>query len=395
MFLAFQIPDFPAQAFAARHSGYRGRAFVVVRQSGENYKTEVYSCSSRARTAGIHGGMPVHLARRRCRDLAVVQRDGEAERRVLDLLEQAAESCTPQYRFQGKSRGILDLRETPLLRKYIPLAAAEYFKKEMTAATGLTEVALGMAGGSLLARMLAASAFPDGLLYCGPDKEDETLKEMSVHLLPHLSADCREKLEQYGLRNVGQVRRFSKAALTGRFGREGERLYYLCRGEDIHAEARHADPVKAKTVLEHDINDQEILRRKVRLTADKLCFQLKRKNLGTGRFLLSLRYTDNRVARKAVYLKASTSDFLTVAGRAEQAFRELYSRRVGLKSFSLVVARPTGETKQLDLFDTPWERKQKDIGSSVTKIRTKNSFTSIVSASNIETAGGSETFPSC
>jgi nucleotidyltransferase/DNA polymerase involved in DNA repair len=206
--------------------------------------------------------------------------------------------------------------------------------------------------------------------------------------LPGLRRGVKEKLEAYGLRDVAQVRKLSRAALVNTLGAQGEKLYYLVRGRECKNKKQGAETLRAETVLPGDVNDGGMLCREARLLADKFCYRLKRNGLGVERLTFSLQYTDNKVVQKSFRLSRRTSDFLTLADCAEQALRALHTRRAGLKALRVRAARPDRETRQLSLFDTPVQNRQRDIGGCVTAIRQKNRFESIMSGSSVKNPEG-------
>ncbi|MFC1585440.1 hypothetical protein ACFL5V_07840 [Fibrobacterota bacterium] len=380
MYLALSIPLFPAQTLAALQPRLRGTPFAVIRQSLDNHKTPVWACSHEAEGFGIGGGMPLTDAKRLCRNLTVVKRDEAAEQHAYTALKRLLESYTPEYVLHISGKGFLNLTGTPVLRTYSAPDAARRFRAEAMEKTGMSRVALGLSVSPLLAKMLARAG-TDGLRHCPLRQERSMLEEMDAGLLPRLSGQCRSDLDRYGLKTVRHVRKLSKQFLIGRFGREGERLYLLSRGIDC-PDASAGRSLKETAVLPYDINDRDVLLRKLRLTVDRLCFRLKRNGLEIDRFALTIRYTDDKTVQRSFRLPAATNDFLTLAEGAEQMLWKLYTRRAALKSIRIKASRPRQETLQTDLFDTLWDRKQKDIGSCITRIRGKNKFTSILSGSN-------------
>jgi len=128
------------------------------------------------------------------------------------------------------------------------------------------------------------------------------------------------------------------------FGSEGEKLYSLTLGISSKSMVKPTCLLSAETVLDRDINDNELLFRKVRYTVDKLCFLLKKNNQCVDRFQFVLTYGDNKSVQKTVAFPMFTNDFLTIAGAAVRAFIFLYQRRVSVKSVRLIVEKPAGES---------------------------------------------------
>jgi hypothetical protein len=172
--------------------------------------------------------------------------------------------------------------------------------------------------------------------------------------------------------------------LAARFGGEGEKLYTLACGMDLE-EIRIADRgVQVETVLEEDINDDDELGRKVRLTADKLVFQLRRAGLQADKLVMAIRYADGKSARRTLIIRPRTDDFRILADKAQGVFPALYQRRVALRSIALEVPAPKQDTGQTDLFESQGDRRQKALGDALAKIRNRSGFAVILSGANVE-----------
>jgi DNA polymerase-4 len=246
--------------------------------------------------------------------------------------------------------------------------------------TGLTDVALGLAATRLMARVMARQAHPAGLLACPPGREAETLAPLEPGVLPGLSPHCRQRIRRYALASVGQVRALGRQALLAGFGSEGEKLYALASGMDPAPAPARRPEIVAETVLEEDVNDDDVLARKVRATADLLVFRLRKEGAVAARLRVTIRYSDHRTARRTLAVEPATDGFRELSELALRAFRALHLRRVALRSISLAVARPEAETGQVDLFEGGADRKQRAIAEALTRIRARSGFEAIAAA---------------
>jgi hypothetical protein len=168
------------------------------------------------------------------------------------------------------------------------------------------------------------------------------------------------------------------------FGAEGERLYAWTIGICPPVAVAPAAALCAETILDRDINDWQRLHNKVRYTADKLCFLLKRENLCVNRFTFELTYGDNKTVQRTARLPDYTNEYLPIAEYACKAFTGLYQRRVAIKSLRLVARNPQADPGQTNLFETVWEQKQKALGRQIARVRTTLSFESVKSAAHVE-----------
>ncbi len=383
LYLALDIDQFPAQAISAYTPSLQNRPFVVVRQNTDSHKSGIWACSTRAKAIGLKQGMSVRVAQKRHPSLEVVPRDEALEKTVCEELSWIVCHYSPEYEVRERGDGLVNLSETPVQRHMTDGQIAEEMKREIHYKIGLEEVAIGVSQSRLLARLLAKTARPDGIQTCETEAEEIVLTEFSTRMMPDLSGQCREKLKKYGIKRIGQIQRLGKDALVARFGKEGEKLYSMANGVDTKTAVGPKNALHAEHVLEWDINDLGHLIQNVRYAADKLCHELKVNTAWTNRMTFVLRYADNRTAQKTAAWVSPTNDFLTLSQVATKLFKDLYQRRVAVKSMKLMVTRPKKEKAQLGLFETDWEKKQRQVSGAITEIRKRMGFDTVVSASHL------------
>lgn len=384
LYLALEAGDFPAQAIAAWDRAYRGRVFAVVEQDPESHKTFVIACPRVAREMGLRAGMPLAAARRKYRGLEAVFRNAAWETALADELGALCRRYTPEAEVRG-GRILLDMTGTPGARILKPAALAGKLRRDVFTATGLEEAAVGAASTRLMAKVMARLALErgDATGVCAAGEEAETLSPLAPECLPGLSPQCRERIRRYALASVGQIRGLGRQALAARFGAEGEKLYTLACGLDLEAVRAARRGVSAETVLAGDINDDDALGRAVRLTADKLAFQLRKAGAQADRLTVAIRYSDGKAARKTVPLRPRTDAFAILADKAGETFRALYLRRVALRSIALTVPEPKPDTGQTDLFASLQDRRQQALGEALSRIRGRSGFGIILSGANV------------
>lgn len=391
MYLSIEHDHFSAQALSAYDPTLRTRPFVVVRQNVDSHKCAAFACSSRAKALGIRRGQPVQQILKRHRNVEVVPRDDDIEQTAKDELAWIIESFTPEYDVNDFGRCQLNLTGTPVIHRESSDTIADRLRHAITHTIGMTDVAVGGASTRLISNMLAKVVRPNGIRICEPGEEADVLASFSADLLPGLSPAVRSRIQQYGVKHVGQIQRLGKEALVVRLGGEGERLYSLAIGLDTgrnRIEKRSA--IEVELTLDRDVNDERQLIQHVRYAADKLCHALKMEDVQTQHLTFILTYTDNRTTQKTARWPHSTGDTTTITASAIQLFRDLYQRRVAIKTIRLAVNRPRIDTGQFDLFESAWEKKQRAVSKAVTDVRMKLGFDAVMSATNIGRTGTGE-----
>jgi DNA polymerase-4 len=90
----------------------------------------------------------------------------------------------------------------------------------------------GVAPNKFLAKIASGWRKPDGLFVIQPEEVDSFLLPLPVRRLPGVGKVMEEKLKDFDVQTVGDLRTIELATLEGRFGRYGVRLYELARGID-------------------------------------------------------------------------------------------------------------------------------------------------------------------
>jgi DNA polymerase IV len=383
VFAAVAIRAFSAQALCARRPDLMGRPFVVVRQSRNGHHTVAYACSAEAEALGMEPGTPVPALLKKHRSLLLIPRDESLEAAARESLAVAMNAFTPDFRVKENGSALLDLTGTPILRETSREGTCLRLRERIRGALGIRQLAIGIGESPLIAQVLAASAQPDGMRFCGEGQGREAFESLPPALLPGLSQAARDTIRKYAIATIGQLLGLGREALAAHFGKEGERLYALASGLDLAALSREPEDTASETILDKDINDTDALHRLVRLTVDRLVFRLRKERSAADRFTFEIRYADNRSGRKTFSCPRPTQDFGPLASEAIRIFDVLYTRRVAIKSMRMSARKPGKSDGQLDLFQSPEAAKSGAIGRALDRIRAKHAFAAVLSGSSV------------
>lgn len=420
-FLAIEAENYPAQVLAAWVPELRDKPFVVIAQDADSRKTAVLACSTAAHRMGVHAGMPVFVVRKRFPQVLITPQNLELEETAQEEISRVLVEFTPEFVVSTRGRALLNLTGTPIMRdasgtanfemsfrggfdeksfqktKISPcgrndkadceskgIAIADLIRNEVISRVGLGEIAAGLSCSALVARILCASSLPNGSAYCPPGDELAALAPLKTYLLPGLSAQCREKLKDYGLKTIGEIQKLSREFLADRMGQDGDTLYGLVRGVSGANETAKPQAIRASVVLAKDQNDNNVLTQHVRYVADNLCHTLHNMRRQTRQITMILKYSDNKRVQKSVRLPAPTSDFEVVATVAQTLFGELYQRRVALREIVLCPGKLDLPTGQIDMFEAERERKQQELAAGINRIRNRMGFEAILNAATMQ-----------
>jgi DNA polymerase-4 len=205
----------------------RGKALIV---GGSSRRGVVTSASYEARAYGVRAAMPTAQAHKLCPHGIFVpgrmSRYVEVSRQIRSVFE----SFTPIVEPLSLDEAFLDLSGTQRLFGS-PLESGRAIKREVHRATGLV-VSVGIAPVKMAAKILSDMSKPDGLLVLGPGLVRAFLDPLPVERLWGVGRVTLARLNDAGIRTIGDLARGDPAMLAGRFGSLGTHLYELAQGRD-------------------------------------------------------------------------------------------------------------------------------------------------------------------
>jgi DNA polymerase IV len=374
--------EFPAQVAAAYDPRLRGTAYAVVRQNSESHKSAVWSVSHAAAARGVRPGMPVSAARRVCAGIEMIAHDEALQEATRAELGAALSRYSPAVAIRRSGTCVLDLSRTPFSRGGRLHEQARALQAAVCLAAGLGPPSVGIAASRLAAAIAARRAPESGIIICPVGGEEELVASCDTAALPGLSAACRERLRKYGLRTVAQVQRLPRRDFGVRFGAEGERLYALAHGLDTGETAAPAAPIEVETVLDRDTGDRDLLLQYLRRTVDRFCHRLRITGTAVHAARLVIRYTDNKRTQKTVGFAGDAVGYQPLVAAMTGAFDALCVRRVGIKSILMTGVRCEAASGQVELFESAWEGKQRDLGATIADVRQRMDFDALFSGAD-------------
>ena len=230
--------------------GLRGRPVVV---AWRGPRSVICAASYEARKFGIRSAMPAGHAERLCPEAVFVPPDFARYRAVSAQIRDIFFGHTSLVEPLSLDEAYLDVTEN---QRGLPTATrvAQTIRQEIRETTGLTASA-GVAPVKFLAKIASDWRKPDGLFVIQPHEVIDFLAPLPVGRLPGVGRTTEYQLQLLGLNQVRDLRAMPAGELARRFGRQGERLARLARGEDpsIVAPHREAQQISVETTLEEDL----------------------------------------------------------------------------------------------------------------------------------------------
>lgn len=206
------------------HPELEGHPIAV---GGENRRSVITTCNYKARTFGIRSGMPGFMARERCAHLHFLPVRMELYRKEAQQIHSIFREYTSLVEPLSLDEAFLDVSQ---LNRYAWDIAKE-IRARIYSTTGLTASA-GIAPNKMLAKIASDWRKPNGQFAILPDQIPAFMASLPVKKIWGIGPKSAKHLESLGIKTCTDLQRLSIFEITDRFGKWGEELYKLCRGED-------------------------------------------------------------------------------------------------------------------------------------------------------------------
>jgi DNA polymerase IV len=331
----------------------------------------VLAASYEAKACGVRTAMTGRMARLLCPDVIVVEPRMSAYAQASKAVFEVFHDTTPLVQGISIDEAFLDVSGLHRISGR-PVDIAARLRSEVLRRVGLP-ITVGVARTKFLAKVASRVAKPDGLLVVPPADELAFLHPLPVELLWGVGPISTGKLNQLGIRTVGDVARIGEAALISILGTGS--------GRHLHALAHNHDPRPVEVGKRRgSIGSQRALGRGPHAPADidaslaGLVDRVARRMRAAGRpgrtVMLRLRFDDyTRATRSRTLLRATArTDTILDAARALLATAQPMIERNGLTLVGISV----GNLGSLDVvqpelpFDEP---DQAELDAAVDSIR--------------------------
>ena len=332
----------------------------------------VSTASYEARKFGCGSAMPMAQARRLCPQAVCVKVPGarirEKSSAVFAVLERYAALVQPV----SVDEAFLDLTGSERLMGE-GVAVARELKETIKRETGLT-ASVGVAFNKFLAKLASDLEKPDGLTVVTPANLDTVLLPLGVGKLWGVGPATQRALEQRGIKTVGDLRGWSEAQLTQRFGQHGEKLYRLARGIDDRPVVpdRQAKSIGHEQTFGQNLTDPDAVREVLLGQAEQVGYRLRKDGALAKGVTVKIRYGDFETVTRSATLEPATdlTDELWKAARglfdtwAAAGFRSV--RLIGVSAGPLVRGGA-----QMALFGQPERARRHGLDEALDKINAK------------------------
>lgn len=343
--LHLDMDAFFASVEIMKNSRLAGQPVLV---GGSNGRGVVMSCNYEARHFGIHAGMPMAIALRRCPAARVVRGDYEDYEKHSRIITEIIAEEGPLFEKASIDEFYIDISG---MEKYIGCVRwSKELRQRIGRETGLP-LSAGLAVNKLVSKVRAGEAKPNGSGYVTAGAERAFLAPLPVRKIPSVGRETARKLSLLGIRKTGTLSQVPVKLLEREFGKTGRELHRRANGIDHRPVVPYTDKksLSAEHTFQTDTLDPEQLHRCLRDLTQRLSFDLRAAGKLTAGVTVKIRYTDFNTYTKSKRIKYTAHDqeLLPLVARL---FDELFTRRQCIRLVGVRFDRLAPGHTQLDLF---------------------------------------------
>jgi len=239
---------------------YRGKPIVVGADPKEGKGRGVVStCNYEARKFGIRSGMPISKAWKRCPEAVYLPVNyklyEEVSSRIMTILRKYAD----KFEQFGIDEAFLDISSRAKnfedAKEMAQKIKSEIYKKEKLTCS------VGIGPNKLVAKVASGIKKPDGLTVVEEKDVKAFLSPLPVSELLWVGKKTERKLNEMGIKTVGELADFDPTRLVEAFGVMGTQFYLMAHGID-RSEVEERGEIKSVSrdmTFEEDTSDLNII----------------------------------------------------------------------------------------------------------------------------------------
>ena len=267
----------------------RDRPLIV----GGGRRGVVSTCCYIARTFGVRSAMPMFQALKLCPEASVVAPDMARYAQVGRQVRTLMQTLTPLVEPVSIDEAFLDLAGCQGVHGAGAPVILARFARTIESEIGVT-VSIGLSYCKFLAKLASDLDKPRGYSIVERAAAMALLAPLPIGRIWGVGKVAQARLDEAGLRLIGDVQALELSAMLARHGAEGGRLWRLARGIDERrvTPLRETKSVSSETTFDSDSADKEHLTRALLIQCERVAARLKKQQLACRSVTLKLRTAD-------------------------------------------------------------------------------------------------------
>ena len=334
---------FYASVELLRRPDLRGRPVAIGGRGEPSRRGVVTTATYEARAFGIRSGMALRRAAELCPQCVFLPVDFDQYRRYSRRFKAAVATVTDRIEDRGIDEVYIDLSAVQGIRVERGAPVARDLQRRVFEATGLS-CSVGLAPNKLLAKIASDLDKPGGLSIVDAHDVPALIWPLPVRRINGVGPKADLRLEELGLRTIGQLAAAPIELLVAQFGASfGRWLHDAANGRDERPIVTASEPVSMsrETTFEHDMHlrhDRQALAACLAELCRDVGSDLRRRGYAGRTIGVKARYDDFRIVTRDLTLPLATDD----AAAIRHAAFECLGRVPALRRLRLLGVRVGG-----------------------------------------------------
>ena len=342
-----------------------------------DHRGVVAAASYEARALGLHAGMPLITASRRCPQAIFIEGNFPKYRRASQRFFAILADFSPYLEPVSLDEAYLDATGFESIHGSIRHMAAAIKKRVKTESRLCASV--GIAGCKVVAKVASELSKPDGLLEVAAGEERSFLAPLPIGELPGVGKKAERILHGLGIKTIGELSDLPLSAIKSHFGATGEALWRYANGIDDRKVALPgaAKSISRETTFGQDTRDLSLLKAALRYLGERVGGELRQRGKHARCVTLKLRYTDFTTITHRHTLRQSSDSDQTIFDTGVKLLKKVLSQqKQRVRLIGIGVSSLTEPVSQLNMFDSSALR-MGQLDKTIDHIRKKYGFTAI------------------
>lgn len=345
----FDLDSFFVSVERLMNSQLNGLPIII---GGTSDRGVVSTCSYEARAFGVHSAMPMKLAMRLCKDAIIIRGDMDQYSKYSRLVTEVIADQAPLYEKASIDEHYLDI--SGMDRFFGTYKWTKELRQNIIKETGLP-ISFGLSVNKTVAKIATGESKPNGELQVLAPQVKPFMFPLSIRKIPMLGKKTFHLLRSMGVSTIETLSRIHPDMMEQVLGKNGLMLWKKANGIDNTRVEHYSErkSISSERTFEQDTTDVVRLRLLMRSMAEKLAFQLRKKQKLVGCVAVKIRYSNFDTHTQQKHIPYTSFDHVLM-GVVSELFEKLYNRRMLIRLVGVRFSDLVSGVQQLDLFeDTP------------------------------------------
>lgn len=352
-----------------------GKPVIV---GGTGHRGVVAAASYEVRQFGVRSAMPVREALQRCPHAICVRPRIGYYQQVSQQIFQVFHEFTPLVEGLSLDEAFLDVTHSQSALGSAEHIAAQ-IKQRIRERTQLT-ASVGVAPNKLVAKIASDLRKPDGLVVVHDNEITALLDPLPITRLFGIGNKTAPRLTALGIHTFRDLRLARESLLKAVFGKHTAQTQARAAGIDDRPVIPDWDEkqISAETTFDIDIRDPTRLLIELHQLADRTATRLRARQLQTSCVVVKIRRSDFSTYTRQQHFQPATQETQVIAHMAAGLLKDWLKEHPSSPLRLLGVgAADLSEAQQLELFTAPESQRNRELDSTVDRIRERFGSTAL------------------